>query len=111
MKKADNLITVHSFLKDHELSLLYISRENCSVCHSLLPQVERLLEKYPEVSAMQVEAEFIPEVSGEFTVFTVPAVIVFVEGKEIGRKARFVPEAELESLLMKSKRYLGIEDM
>lgn len=36
---------------------------------------------------MQID---VPEVAGQFTVFTVPALLLFVEGKETIREARFV---------------------
>lgn len=97
MKLAQSLEEIKSFIQDHQLVLFYISQENCSVCHSLLPQVEQVLEDFPTVQSIRVDALDVPEVAGEFNVFTAPVVIVFADGKEMLRKARFVPIGELTS--------------
>lgn len=99
------LYNVHSIeevrkqIAENKFCLLYISRESCSVCHALLPQIEQVLEKYPSVVAFHVDADEMPEVAGQFSIFTVPAILVFVEGKEMIRKARFVPVEVFESEL------------
>lgn len=40
-----------------------------------------------------------PELAGIFEVLTVPAVLVYHEGKEIARQARFIDFNSLEKLL------------
>ncbi|WP_227872467.1 thioredoxin family protein [Jeotgalibaca ciconiae] len=90
---------VQSFIKNHHFALVYISRINCSVCHAVLPQVQNLLADFPEIQMIKADADQIPTVAGEFSVFTVPAILLFVNGKEMIRKARFVVMGELEHQL------------
>lgn len=103
MNKITNLDDLQSIINDNKLSLLYISRDNCSVCHALLPQVVELLEEFPTITSVHVDADEVPEIAGQYSIFTIPVVIVFVDGKEMIRKARFVPikelQAELERLI------------
>ncbi|MFC0523592.1 thioredoxin family protein [Pontibacillus salicampi] len=99
MQHANSIEEVRSFVQSEEISLLYISRPNCSVCHSLLPQVEALLLEYSSVQSLHVDAEHIPDIAGEYEIFTVPVLIVSVNGKEMFRKARFVPIDELDHQL------------
>jgi len=101
MQEAQSLEEVQAFVKQEKISLLYISRPNCSVCVSLLPQVEELLSDYQHVTSLHVNAEDIPDIAGEYSIFTVPVIIVSVEGKEMFRKARFVPIEELNEQLHK----------
>ena len=101
MQEAQSLEQVQSFVKSEKISLLYISRPNCSVCVSLLPQVEELLEDYPQVQTLYVNADEITEIAGDYSIFTVPVIIVSVEGKEMFRKARIVPMDELNHQLHK----------
>lgn len=84
------------FIQDHQLSFIYVSREDCSVCHGLLPQVEQVFKKYPEVRTGLVDADEVPEFSGQYTVFAVPALLLFVDGKEYVREARIVPMQQFE---------------
>ena len=54
-----------------------------------------MLTEFPAIKPIQVSADDIPEVASQFTVFTVPALLLFVEGKEVIREARFVVMEEL----------------
>ena len=101
MIQAGNLLEIKSEIQENKLALLYVSREDCSVCHSLLPQIEQLLTNYPTIKSIRVDADAIPEIAGEYSIFTVPAILVFAEGKEMIRKARFVPIDELNRQLSK----------
>ncbi|WP_249871427.1 thioredoxin family protein [Oceanobacillus saliphilus] len=93
MREFEELTSIDSaenFIKDNKLSFLYISRPNCSVCHALLPQVQELMEKYPEIKLAHINAQSVEEVAGRFSIFTVPVLLLFVEGKEFVREARIV---------------------
>lgn len=82
--------SIDNFIKINQLSFLYVSRPNCSVCHGLLPQVQKLMEKYPEIKLGHINATAVEEVAGRFSIFTVPVLLLFVEGKEYIREARIV---------------------
>ncbi|MFC7061941.1 thioredoxin family protein [Halobacillus seohaensis] len=101
MRKAHSLEAVQEHVQKEMLSLVYISQPGCSVCHSLLPQVEELLEEYPRVYPLHVDSEDVKEIAGEYTVFTVPVVMLFSEGKELLRMARFIPIGDLNQELAK----------
>ncbi|MYL43298.1 thioredoxin family protein [Virgibacillus salexigens] len=92
---------INSFIEEHELAFLFISREGCSVCHSLLPQVQQLLTDYPQITAGHIRAELVEEVASRFSIFTVPVLLLFVNGKEYIREARIV---HLDLLEAKIKR-------
>lgn len=78
------------------LTLVYFGQPNCSVCHGLKPQVEKKLAEFSDdISFVEVNTFDIPEVSGEYQVMTVPVILLFLDGKEYLRKARFVPIQEL----------------
>ncbi|MFD1850857.1 thioredoxin family protein [Oceanobacillus bengalensis] len=81
---------VDAFISDHQLSFLYISRQNCSVCHSLLPQVKSLMDKYPKIELGHVDAAEVEEIAGRFSIFTIPVLLLFIDGKEYVREARIV---------------------
>ncbi|WP_203363897.1 thioredoxin family protein [Bacillus sp. REN10] len=101
MENITSLSTIHEKITENKLTLLYISRPNCSVCHAVLPQVEKLLTNYPEIQSFQVNADEVPEIAGEYSIFTIPVVLFFVEGKEMFRKARFIPMEELNYSIRK----------
>lgn len=75
--------------------LLFVKTDNCSVCEGLLPQVSALEEEYA-FPFYAVNAAQVPELAGQLSLFTAPVVILFREGREFARFARFVPMADLK---------------
>ena len=88
--QAASIDEVARFIKEKPLAFVYISRGNCGICHVIQPQVQEMLKEFPMIQPIQVSADDVPEVASQFTVFTVPALLLFVEGKEMTREARFV---------------------
>lgn len=78
------------FIEQNKLAFLFISRTDCSVCHGLKPQVQKLMEKFPKIQLRHIDAEEVEAVAGRFSIFTVPVLLLFVEGKEYVREARMV---------------------
>lgn len=90
MEELTSLEMVDHFIKKHHLSFLYISRENCSVCHALLPQVRDVMMDFPLIQLGYINADDVEEIAGHFSIFTVPVLLLFADGKELWREARFV---------------------
>lgn len=109
MESVQSIEYLNTFVKETPLSIVYVTRPGCSVCHGLQPQVENLLADYPYVKARQVNADEVPQVAGEFSVMTVPAVLIYSKGKELFRKARFVPIGELNQQLAKLNHFINEE--
>lgn len=104
MKTRQQLQTideVKSFIQDHQLAFLYISQPNCSVCHGLLPQVEKLMLTYPQINIGHINTDEITEIAGFLSIFTVPVLLLFVDGKEYIREARIVHMDLLEEKIKK----------
>lgn len=107
MKKVEQLTSmnmIEDFVKNHELSFLYVSRQDCGVCHAVLPKLRELLDKFPLIHLGHVNAYDVGEVSAKYSILTVPALLLFVDGKEFLRAARFVHFDELENQIEKIYR-------
>ena len=78
-------------LEKESFVLVYFSHQNCNVCKVLKPKVaEMIANNFPHISLYYVDTIESPEVSGQFSVFTVPTVLVFVENKEFIRESRHI---------------------
>ncbi|MEN2768818.1 thioredoxin family protein [Ornithinibacillus xuwenensis] len=85
-----SIYVTETFIQEHPLAFLYISQPNCSVCHALLPKIKELMTTYPEIALGHLSTTTVEEVAGRFSIFTVPVLLLFVEGKEYIREARIV---------------------
>ena len=56
---------------------------------------------FPHIQTRQVNAEEITELAGFLSIFTVPVLILFADGKEMMREARFVHVEEFKEKIKK----------
>ena len=57
-------------------------RDNCTVCHAVLPQIQDLLKDYPAQLGV-INQSNVEEIAGELSIFTVPVdLIFFLKGKK-----------------------------
>jgi len=109
LRNYELLKSIHEvihFINKEGLTFLYISRDNCSVCHALFPQVIDLLKHYSKIKLGSVKADDVEEVASYFSIFTVPVLLFFLDGKEMLREARIVHLDLLEEKI--NKMYLGV---
>ena len=80
--------------------LLYFSGESCNVCHALRPKFKELFEKeFPLIKQIYLDAHENLEISAHFQVFSVPTMIVFMDGREFAREGRAVSMHQLTEKL------------
>jgi thioredoxin-like negative regulator of GroEL len=71
--------------------LLYFSGENCNVCHALRPKFKELFDaEFPALKQIYLDAHENAEISAHFQVFSVPTMILFMDGREFAREGRSV---------------------
>lgn len=89
-------------LAENSMVLAYFSGEKCSVCQTLRPKVEMLIEQqFPTVKYVEIKSENAPYITARYNVFTIPVVIFFVEGRDYIREARNISIAELSAKMEK----------
>lgn len=92
-------------IKENEILLVYFGNETCGVCVDMKPKVELVLNKYPKIKSAYVEVEKLFKVASEYTMFTIPGIVVFIEGKETIREVRHISIRELD---IKLNRYYDL---
>ena len=85
--------------KNNNLSVVYITSKNCNVCKVIYPRLEGIVTKYAKINFLRLETDDNPQVTGQFMIFTVPAVVIFSKGKELYRAARYIDIAEVEQMI------------
>jgi len=71
--------------------LLYFSGEKCNVCHALRPKFKEAFDMhFPLIKQLYLDAHDNAEISAHYQVFSVPTMIVFLDGREFAREGRNV---------------------
>lgn len=87
---------IHTEIAENKCVVLMLSTEDCGVCTVIKPRLKAILEPYNNVKDIYSSIDIFPELSGEFMVFTVPTIILLVEGREVHRESRFIDFKRLE---------------
>ena len=99
MEKLQTIQEVVTFINENHLAFLYVSQEDCSVCHALRPKLTELLKQYPKIKLREVEADKIKAISAEYLIFSAPTLLFFVDGKEYLREGKFVQFKKLTDVI------------
>jgi len=91
-----DLQSVCVMLKTHPMVALYFGAPTCNVCHVLEPKLRAAIrEEFPDAVFRDVDTSASPDIAARFSVFTVPTLLVFFEGKEVVRKSRHMGIGEV----------------
>ena len=72
----------------------------CGPCRMLAPTIEALGEQYDgKANVCKVDVDAQPALAQRFGVMSIPTVIAFQDGRQIGKLVGVRPQAELEALL------------
>ncbi len=88
------------FSKNNEAVLLYLSTPQCNVCKVLKPKIEDFInKKFEKIKMGYINMELLPSISAQNQIFTVPTILVFLDGKEFLRKSRNINLEEFQKEL------------
>lgn len=102
MVKIESLEEIKNAIKNDDMVMLYFGMDSCGVCVDLMPKVEEMLKTFPKVKSYEIDSRKDLKLSAEFDVFTVPVIVIYVQGKETIREARLISVPDLEN---KIRRY------
>jgi len=97
LQEFDTLEEIHEFIESGRIRLLYLSRPECGVCTAIKPKVIDIIREYPEMEGTYINLDTIPASAGEFSIFTIPGILVYIDGKEMIREARYISIDDITS--------------
>ncbi|MEZ4840875.1 MAG: thioredoxin family protein [Flavobacteriaceae bacterium] len=78
--------------------VLYITDGTCNVGENVGPKLEKLVaEQFPKMELHYVYTSLTPEIAAQLSVFVIPTVLVFFDGKLTIQKSRTFSLEQLES--------------
>jgi thioredoxin-like negative regulator of GroEL len=101
------LETIQDTIRSEVGVLLYFSGENCNVCHALRPKFKDLFDsEFPQLKQIYLDAQVNPQISAHYQVFSVPTMIVFLDGREFVREGRSVSLHKMTEQLKRPYRMM-----
>jgi thioredoxin-like negative regulator of GroEL len=90
------LEAIQNTLTTNDAVMLYFSAPTCNVCHALKPKLtEAIMERFPTFVIERIDISETPEIASHFSVFAIPTVLIFFQGREFLRKSRHMSIGEV----------------
>lgn len=88
---------MQAFVEQNEAAAVYFAGADCGVCHVLEPKIKALLsESYPRIAMARVATDQAQELAAQQSIFAVPTLLIFFDGRESFRYARNFSLGEVE---------------
>ena len=108
MKKLTKEENLQDIINSEKILIVQFGSQLCGPCFALKHKIDIWNENHPKVKSIYVQAEDFRKVAADFGVFTVPTILVFVEGKITIREIGYF---SLEDILSKIERYIEIMNL
>ena len=89
----------------HPVLILQFGSQSCAPCKAIHARLDRWLDLHPAVCGVYVPIEDFPQLAAQNQVFTVPTVLVYVDGRCTLRESGYF---SLDELLAQAERYLDL---
>lgn len=84
-----NLEELELKIKNNIGVMIYFSGEQCGVCHALRPKIKVLFnDNFPLIEQIFLDANENAEIASSLNVFSIPTMLVYLDGKEFLREGR-----------------------
>ena len=90
------LEAIQNTLTTNDAVMLYFSAPTCNVCHALKPKLtEAITTEFPTFIIESIDISETLEIASHFSVFAIPTVLIFFQGREFLRKSRHMSVGEV----------------
>ncbi len=87
---------IKKIIEENPAIMLYFSAPTCNVCHALKPKLLEAIESnFEQFKIVSIDTSVEQEVAAHFSVFAIPTVLVFLDGREFLRKSRHMSVDEV----------------
>lgn len=86
-------------LKSDKKVLVDFNAEWCGPCKILKPIVDEIAESNGNVKVVSINIDDADELAEEYSVFSIPCLVVIEKGKEVKRNVGLISKDDIESLI------------
>ncbi len=85
---------------ENPIEILYFSSETCNVCKVLRPKVKELTQEL-NIKFNYIDIDKNPDKKGQYMIFSIPTILIEINGKEYKRFSRNISVMELKQNLIR----------
>ena len=82
-----------------DLVMIIAKSHTCSACQTIQTTLQHNVSNLDQIEIHNIYIDDVDEFRGQHTIFSVPTVLVFSEGKELLRESRYINYSKIERLI------------
>lgn len=98
MNLISNIEEANEIIKK-DFVMVIAKSHTCSICNSILQTLEHNIPNLSEIEIHNIYIDDVDEFRGQHTIFSVPSVLIFSEGKELLRESRYINYSKIQRLI------------
>ncbi len=95
VKKVNDLVEA----KSAKFAVIDFSAQWCGPCKMMAPVLEEVSESISDVSFFNIDVDEARNEAEEFSVMSIPLLVVLKDGKEVSRQVGFQPKENVEQFI------------
>ena len=98
MRELKNIKEVNEVISK-ELVMVIAKTHTCTICNTILNTMEHNIPNLDKIEKYNIYVDDVDEFRGQHTIFSVPTVLIFSEGKELLRESRYINYSKIQRLI------------
>lgn len=98
MNVLNNINEVNEVI-NQDIVMVIAKSHTCSVCNTIQNTLEHNVPNLDKIDIHHVYIDDVDEFRGQHTIFSVPTVLIFSEGKELLRESRYINYSKIQRLI------------
>ena len=94
-----NKSNFEELLKSEKTVLIDFYATWCGPCRMVSPIIDEIAEEHPEYLVAKIDVDQEPELAGEFSVFSIPTLVVIKNGEVVNTATGARPKEDILELL------------
>lgn len=90
---------IEKYIIEEGLFIVYFTGQDCGACEVIKNKVKEIIKTFPKVKFIEVDGEHNPKLTAKYSVFSLPLLILYVDGKESLRISRTFSVNEFTEVL------------
>ena len=96
-----SLVEIQSVIKSDKTTFIDFGAQWCGPCKQLKPFFYKESKKHKDCNFLTIDVDDNEDVADYYKITTVPSVLVFRKGKQIGQQAGYTNEKEFHSFVVR----------
>ena len=88
---------MEELIKNNPISIIYFSGSDCGACDVIKEKVQFLIKEYNEIKFLEINAIKNKELAAQNDIFSLPILLLFINGKETLRLGRYFDVLEFKN--------------